>query len=255
MERSTAIITDRSQESINLVKHKLTDLWPDLAICGEARNGPDSIRLVNRYHPKIAFLEVRIPELCGMEVARQISNHCHVVFISSHDHYAINAFEAGAVDYLLKPVQSKRFSITIERLKEKVAASSGTRTPGNMFSNQPDSPQARNAAGGFLKWIKVRDTNGIRLIDVDDVSYFNSRDRYTAVITRTNESYIRKPIRELAAELDPDRFWRIHRGTLVNAGCIERISQSSTGRGIVKLKQNSETLTISRRYLSLFRQM
>ena len=123
--------------------------------------------------------------MCGMEVARQISNHCHVVFISSHDHYAINAFEAGAVDYLLKPVQSKRFSITIERLKEKVAASSGTRTPGNMFSNQPDSPQARNAAGGFLKWIKVRDTNGIRLIDVDDVSYFNSRDRYTAVITRT----------------------------------------------------------------------
>jgi len=255
MEKTTAIIGDKSSESKHWLKHELTSLWPELIICGEAENGPDSIRLVKQHRPDIAFLEVRIPGLCGMEVARRIGELCHVVFISPHEHYAMNAFEAGAVDYLLKPVESKRFSKTIERLKEKLATSSCTMTFGNTFSNQTDSLPAGNEAGGFLKWIKARDTNGIRLIDVDDVFYFNARDRYTAVITRTRESYIRKPIRELAHELDPARFWRIHRSTLVNAGCIERISPSPTGRGTVKLKQRSETLTVSRRYLSVFKQM
>ena len=250
-----AIIADDEEQLRIYLKSKLAELWPELVICGEAKNGPEALKLIETLRPEIAFLDIKMPGLSGIEVAQKISSGCRIVFITAFDQYAIEAFENEAVDYILKPATEQRLQKTIKRLKKQLSGSSissldFTQSMDRLFAALKDRP-----AAGYLKWIKVRQGEEVRLIAVDDICYFKSEDKYTVVKTREGESLIKKTIQQLTEELDPDQFWRIHRGTIINVSRIAGVSRSFAGRLIITLKDLPETLTVSRSYAHMFRQM
>ncbi|RJR54431.1 MAG: DNA-binding response regulator [Desulfobacteraceae bacterium] len=250
-----AIIADDETELRNYLRSLLAETWPELVVCGEAANGKKALELVENKHPQIAFLDIRMPGLSGMDVAKRIAGGCHIVFVTAYDRYAVEAFEREAVDYLLKPVSRERLLLTKKRLLERIEAAS---TPSPHLSDLVQrllSKLSVPAGREYLQWIKTHHRDAIRLIPVEEIDYFKADDKYTMVMTGEGESLIRTSIRELAEELDPARFWQIHRGTIVNASRIESVSHSLTGRGVVRLKGRSETLTVSRSYLHLFKQM
>ena len=210
--------------------------------------------MIETLGPDIAFLDIKMPGLSGIEVAKQCTGACRVVFVTAYDRYAVEAFEHEAMDYLLKPVTRERLEKTVQRLQEKLSTAGDAPGSGREVLDRVLSAlQARTEKS--LQWIKVQHGDGIRLIHVDDVYYFQADDKYTRVVTLSGESLIRKPIKELAGELDPDRFWRVHRGTIINAGRIAKTSRSLTGRYAIKLKDLPEILTVSRSYAHLFKQM
>ena len=255
MANPEAIIADDEKQLRIHLKSKLAALWPELTICCEAGNGIEALALIESCQPAIAFLDVKMPGLSGIEVAQKIKVNCHVVFITAFDQYAVEAFENEAVDYLLKPVTDKRLEKTIERLKKQISAIS---KPPNDFSRTMDRLLAAlkdNQPSGYLKWVKVRHGDEVRLISIDEVSYFKAEDKYTVVKTLEGESLIKKSIRQLTEELDPDQFWRIHRGTIINVNRIGKVSRSFAGRLIITLKDLPENLTVSRSYANLFKQM
>ena len=250
-----AIIADDEEELRTYLKSSLTEIWPELIICGEAKNGKEALELVESMRPQIAFLDIRMPGLSGMEVAKRIAGLCRIVFVTAFDQYAIEAFEREAVDYLLKPVSKERLGQTVQRLKNQLNAS--TQPPAGLAEvlEQVLSRFPGRAGREYLRWIKTQQKDSIRLIPVEEVDYFQAEDKYTLVMTKEGESLIRKSIKELTEELDPAQFWQIHRGTVVNVSKIDKVSRSLTGRGVVKLKERPDLLTVSRSYLHLFNQM
>ena len=251
-----ALIADDEKQLRIYLKSKLANMWPELVIMGEAENGIQALDLIETRQPGIAFLDIKMPGLSGLEVARRITGNCIVVFITAFDEFAIEAFENEAIDYLLKPVTDERLAKTIGRLKKRLAAS------------PPDSRRQLTEAlerllvrmenkqdPGHWKWIKAGRGEEVRLVAVDDVYYFKAEDKYTVVKTRDSEYLIRISIRRLSEELDPDQFWRIHRGTIINVNFIDRINRSFAGRLTIKLEDLPETLTVSRSYSHLFKQM
>jgi DNA-binding LytR/AlgR family response regulator len=250
-----AIIADDEKELRIYLRSMLSEVWPELVICGEAKNGNETVALVESMKPEIAFLDIKMPGLTGMEAAKNIAGICRIVFVTAFDQYAVEAFEREAVDYLLKPVSKERLTQTVERLKNQLNASI---QPPEGLAEVVDQiisrlPGRRDAE--FLRWIRTQQKDIVRLIPVEEIDYFSADDKYTLVITREGESLIKKSIKELTQELDPDKFWQIHRGTVVNVARIEKMSRSITGRGMLKLKDRTELLTVSRNYLHLFKQM
>lgn len=255
MANLEAIIADDEEQLRIHLKSKLAGLWPELIISGEAGNGLEALELIERIRPTIAFLDIKMPGLSGLEVAQKIGADCRVVFITAYDQFAVEAFESEAIDYILKPVTAKRLEKTIERLKKQISAIS---KPTVDFSQAMDRLLAGlidKQPSGYLKWIKVRHGEEVWLISIDEVCYFKAEDKYTVVKTLGGESLIKKSIRQLVEELDPDQFWRIHRGTIINVSRIGKISRSFAGRLIITLKDLPETLTVSRSYAHLFKQM
>jgi DNA-binding LytR/AlgR family response regulator len=250
-----AIIADDEKELRTYLKSMLSEVWPELLICGEAKNGKEAIELAESMKPQIAFLDIKMPGITGMEAAKRIANICRIVFVTAFDQYAVEAFEREAVDYLLKPVSKDRLIKTIERLKNQLNSSAEppdglAEVVEQILSRLP----GRNDTD-FLRWIRTQHKDTIRLIPVEEVDYFSADDKYTLVITKEGESLIKKSIKELAQELDPGQFWQIHRGIIVNVARIDKMSRSITGRGMLKLKERPELLTVSRSYLHLFKQM
>ncbi|WP_300672852.1 LytTR family DNA-binding domain-containing protein [Desulfoluna sp.] len=254
MTEIRAIIADDEEQLVIYLESMLSRIWPELVVCGRAGNGREALELMELESPDIAFLDIKMPGLTGMEVASQCSRQTRVVFITAFNQYAVDAFENEAMDYLLKPVTDERLSKTVDRLKKQME---GDTPPAELKGVIEEVIRAvgRPAASSHLKWIKALHRDCIRLIYVDDVLFFKSSAKYTTVLTVDGESLIKKPIKELTDELDPETFWRIHRGTIINAGCIDKVSHSLTGRLAVKLKGSSEILTVSRSYAHLFKQM
>ena len=250
-----AIIADDEKELRTYLKTLLSEIWPELIICGEAKNGKEALELVESKRPQIAFLDIRMPGLSGMEVAKRIAGLCRIVFVTAFNQYAVEAFEREAVDYLLKPISKDRLIQTVQRLKNQL--SSSTEPPAGLTEvvEQVLSKLSGRGEANFLRWIKAQHKDSIRLIPVEEADYFKAEDKYTLVVTKDGESLIKKSIKELGQELDPSQFWQIHRGIIVNVSKIEKVSRSLTGRGILKLKGRSELLTVSRNYLHLFKQM
>jgi DNA-binding LytR/AlgR family response regulator len=252
MNEVKAVIADDEAPLRQFLRARLSEVWPELVICGEAKNGKEALDLIEKHRPHIAFLDIKMPGLTGMDVAEKIAGSCRIVFVTAYDEYAVEAFEKEAVDYLLKPVSKERLEKTVKRLKENLAT--GAALPIEIL--QRLMPRLFHEKGsGSLQYLRVQHGDGVRLIHVEDVIYFKAEDKYTTVITREGESLVRKTIRELAEELDPEKFWQIHRGSIVNVRFIARVSRSLTGKGVVKLKDRSETLAVSSRYMHLFRQM
>jgi len=247
-----AVIADDEAPLRQFLAARLAEVWPELVICGEAKNGREALDLIERHRPHVAFLDIKMPGLTGMEVAAKIPGGCRVVFVTAYDEYAVEAFEKEAVDYLLKPVSRERLERTVKRLRQ--ALETGAPVPTEILQRLMVRLSGEEASQR-LQYLRVQQGDAVRLIHVDEVIYFKAGDKYTTVITREGESLIRKPFKELAQQLDPEKFWQIHRGTIVNVRSIARVSRSLTGKGVVRLKDRSETLTVSSRYMHLFRQM
>jgi DNA-binding LytR/AlgR family response regulator len=236
-----AIIADTEPDAVGLIESLLGDLWPDLVVCGTAASGPQALRLIQHHRPQIAFMEVRLPGICGMQVARRVSPACQVVFTTHHDHYAVNAFDAGGLDYILKPISRIRLRNAVRRAKRQLSLSLDT--------------AAGSEKKQYLQWLCTPKGRHARLISVDEVCYFKADRKYTLVAARTTETLINMTIKSLVHRLDPDRFWRIHRSTIVCVNQIEDVQRTQTGRGSVRLKNRAEVLTVSRPYLHLFKKV
>ena len=225
----------------------LARLWPELQIVAQAADGIAALQALAAHAPDILFLDINMPGMSGIEVARQASGRCHVVFVTAYDQHALTAFEQGAADYVVKPVQAARLATTVTRLKERIGR------PAPTLEGLLRELGARER--GYLRWINASHGQTVRVITVDDVCYFQAEAKYTRVVTAEGESLIRKPIKELTQELDPASFWQIHRSTIVNVHAIAGVVRDLRGRMQVRLKRREELLAVSDGYTALFRQM
>jgi DNA-binding LytR/AlgR family response regulator len=239
-----------------LLRAELTDqlriLWPELRIAGQVENGIDAVTAIDALKPDIVFLDIQMPGLNGMEVARHIPESCQVVFVTAYAEYALAAFDAGASDYLVKPLTTARLLQTIRRLKSRAAASPPPPVWEKLFEQE--------SAPVYLKWIKASSGNTVRLVMVSEVLYFQSDEKYTRVVTEKGDALIRLPLKNLLEQLDPQQFAQIHRSAIVNLQAVDRIERSEPGgRGgaglEVILKGRAERLAISEAFTRQFRQM
>ena len=224
-------------------------LWPQLRIVSRAGDGVAALTAIEAHAPDLAFLDIHMPLLTGIEVARQIAGRCHVAFITSYDQYAIDAFEAGAVDYVLKPPTAARLATTVQHLKARLQ-----QPPADLRRALEDLAQRRRPRA--LPAMDQRSRGAaVQLITVEEILYFKSDQKYTLVVTSDGEALIKKTIKELGEELDPTMFWQVHRSTLVNVHAIDSIIRDDRGNLKLRLRQRSETLAVSDAYVHLFRQM
>ena len=252
----TAIIADDERLMRDQLRLRLNQVWPELEIIGEAKNGEEAVELVSQLKPDLTFLDIRMPGITGMEAARQIGGQSNIVFVTAYDQYAVEAFERGAVDYVLKPPEQERLQVTVDRLKErlgmpKTAVVSDSVT--QMLSQLAEKMAAPKPT--YLQWIQASIGQDLRMIPVEDILFFRSDEKYTCVQTERFEALIRKPVRDLAEELDPSLFWQIHRATLVNVNAIEGVTRDIRGRHLVLIKGKPDKLEVSRSFLHLFKQM
>ena len=265
-----AVLADDERLMREQLRARLAEAWPELELVAEAKNGSEAVALVAEHRPDIVFLDIRMPGLTGVEAAKQIAQMeigadellPEIVFITAYDQYAVEAFEQGVADYVLKPAERERLAVTVARLKKRLAA----RESGDAAEAAPAQPlqqllhqlSARMSTGGapqYLQWIQASVGQAIQMIPVDEVLFFISDEKYTRVQTAQVEALIRKPIKELIDELDPELFWQIHRSTLVNVKAIASVSRDFRGRQIVAVKGHKEQLEVSRSYLGLFKGM
>jgi len=245
----TAIVAEDEPILRTQLEGKLAKLWPELEIIASVGDGAAALEALEDRAPDFMFLDIQMPEMTGVEVARHVGNRAHVVFVTAYDQYAIQAFETGAVDYILKPAADDRLSVTIERLKAKLAS-----PPMDLKAVLSQIAEA----GGRkekLQWIKATIGQNLRLIPVAEVLFFQSDEKYTRVVLAEGEALIKTPIRELIDGLDPEVFWQIHRSTLVNANAIAAVTRDFRGQAHVKIKGKDDSLVVSRIYSHLFKQM
>jgi DNA-binding LytR/AlgR family response regulator len=228
----------------------LHTLWPQLQIAARAGDGVAALHAIEAHAPDFAFLDIHMPLLSGIEVAGRIAGRCHVVFITSYDQHALEAFEAGAIDYVLKPITAARLLTTVERLKARLLQAPADLRPALQgVSQRPPMPQ------NYLQWINASRGAAVRLITVEEILYFKSDQKFTLVVTADSEALIRKTIRELGDELDPTMFWQVHRSTVVNVYAIDSVIRDERGNLTLRLKNRPEILAVSEAYTHLFRQM
>jgi DNA-binding LytR/AlgR family response regulator len=252
--RPTALIADDEPRLARYLAERLSVLWPDLCIVGLAENGPAAEALLRDEAPDIAFLDIRMPGLTGLEVARRAARDTQVVFVTAFDQYAIDAFDRAAVDYVLKPVSDARLAETVERLKARLAAPRADDVQAAL-AVLARLTGASAATRERLAWIRASVGDQVRLINVEDVCYFQSNDKYTSVFTVDGEALIRTPLKELCDGLDPTRFWQVHRGTIVNVAQIRSTDRDLSGRVTLALKSRPERILVSRAYAYRFKQM
>ncbi|MGZ5201673.1 MAG: LytR/AlgR family response regulator transcription factor [Telluria sp.] len=253
---TTAIIADDERLMRDQLRMRLAEVWPELEIVGEAKNGEEAVQLVGQLKPDLTFLDIRMPGKTGMEAAREIGDQSRIVFVTAYDQYAVEAFERGAIDYLLKPTEKERLQVTVERLKERLAAPKDGNVNDSVtallsqIAEKVAAPKQK-----YLQWIQASIGQDLRMIPVEEILFFRSDEKYTCVQTEKFEALIRKPVRDLADELDPSLFWQIHRATLVNVNAIEGVTRDIRGRHLVMVKGRPEKLEVSRSFLHLFKQM
>ncbi len=273
--RIRAVLADDERLMREQLRSRLMEVWPELDIVAEAKNGLEAVELCREHRPDLVFLDIRMPGLTGVDAARQIVQLPdddswlvpEIVFITAYDQYAVEAFEQGVADYVLKPAERERLAITVARVKKRLAqrseAEAGEAPAAALPAGQPMQQllhklSAQLNPGGapkYLQWIQATVGQSIQMIPVEDVLFFISDEKYTRVQTAGIEALIRKPIKELVDELDPQLFWQIHRSTLVNVKAIAGISRDFRGRQLVAVKGLTEKLEVSRSYTHLFKGM
>jgi DNA-binding LytR/AlgR family response regulator len=236
------------------LQEALQALWPELTLVATARDGHAALRAFEAERPELLFLDVQMPGLDGLQVAGLVGKRAHVVFLTAYDHYAVQAFDAGAVDYLLKPLDTARLARALQRVRERLAAP--PRDLHEVLRALPAAAGTPAAAPQRLRWVRVQQGRELRLVAVEDICYFRADNKYVAVVTADSEGLISLPLKELLPQLDPERFWQVHRGTVVNVQAIDRVMRSAMGGALtLKLKARPETLQVSSSYAHLFRQM
>ena len=275
-----AVIADDERLMRDQLRARLAEVWPELQIVGEAKNGLEAVQMVQEQRPEIVFLDIRMPGLTGVEAARQIAQlpapvradgsaddeHDlvpEIVFITAYDQYAVEAFEQGVADYVLKPAERDRLLLTVQRIQKRLAARQGPEgdaeaPPGPHLQQLLHQLSARLNPGGapqYLQWLQATVGQSIQMIPVDEVLFFISDEKYTRVQTAQVEALIRKPIKELVDEVDPRLFWQIHRSTLVAVKAIAGVTRDFRGRQIVSVRGHGQKLEVSRSYTGLFKGM
>jgi DNA-binding LytR/AlgR family response regulator len=276
---TTALLADDERLLREQLRARLAEVWPELEIVAEAKNGAEAVALTEQHHPDVVFLDIRMPGMTGIEAARAIAQlptdepdaetgtsalaHApwhgpEIVFITAYDQYAIEAFEQGVVDYVLKPAERERLQVTVERLKKRIAergSDGGPDASGMQQLLQRLAARMQPNAPAKLHWIQATVGASIQMIPVEDILFFISDEKYTRLQTATLEALIRKPIKELVEELDADLFWQIHRSTLVNTRAIAGVTRDLRGRQLVAVRGHPEKLEVSRSYAGLFKGM
>jgi DNA-binding LytR/AlgR family response regulator len=258
-----AVVADDERLLREQLKTRLAEAWPELQIVAEARDGTEAVERADALRPDVVFLDIRMPGLSGIEAASEILAlpdwKGEVVFVTAYDEYAVAAFEQGAIDYLLKPVEPQRLAQTAQRVKSRLAAK---HAPADEVALDAMLEKLMNVQRGLdpgaaraqpLRWIQCTAGNTTRLIDVQEVLFFRSDEKYTRVQTREQEAFIRTPIRELVPQLDAQQFWQIHRSAIVNLSAISAVTRDDAGRQRVHINGHPEVLEVSRSFAHLFR--
>ena len=253
MPSPKALIADDERLMREQLRGRLELAWPELQVVAEAHNGTEALALFERERPELAFLDIRMPAPNGLEVARKIAGRCQVVFVTAYEAHAVEAFERGALDYLLKPVDPDRLAVTVSRLKQRLQA-----PPPDLdrlasiladisLKDAPTSPR--------LRWIQATVGSQLRIIAIDEVLFFQATDKYTRVVMQNSEALIRKPLKEILEQIDPSQFWQIHRSTIVNVRAVANVSRDVQGRLNVSIRDHPERLEVSRGYAHLFKSL
>lgn len=249
MRPATALIAEDETVLRDELRAHLSALWPELEVPAMACNGIEALQLIESHQPDIAFLDIEMPGLTGLEVARQCEGRCHVVFVTAYDAHAVAAFEQGAIDYVLKPYDTARLAMTVRRVRQRL--DTAPVSLGGMLRELAAAVPPRQ----HLRWINASSGSEVKLITVDEVCYFQADSKYTRVVTADQDALIRRSLKELQDELDPACFWLIHRSTIVNANAIAGVLRDFRGHVSVRLKARGEKLPVSDANVHLFRQM
>jgi DNA-binding LytR/AlgR family response regulator len=258
--RPTALIADDEPLLRESLTRLLAEAWPGLDIVAQARNGRDAIEQFDVRHPDICFLDVHMPGLSGVEAARQIGRRAHLVFVTAFDHYAVQAFETGALDYLVKPVERARLADTVARLQDRLRAAPAPAPELDALLDQLAARLPPGRAAAPLRWIRVAIGASLRLVAVDDIDFLRSDQKYTLVAWRGDagkpcDGLIRTPLKDLVGQLDPSQFAQVHRSAVVNLRAISHVTRGANETADIHLKGRPEVLPVSRSYLHLFREM
>jgi DNA-binding LytR/AlgR family response regulator len=254
--RAAALIADDEPLLRERLAALLTQLWPGLTIVALARNGREAVELHDQHQPQIVFLDVHMPGLNGVEAARALRGRAQIVFVTAYEQYAVQAFEQGAIDYIVKPFDESRLAETVKRLQARLTAPAPSAAAlDDVLERIAGHLRQRAAPRAFLQWIRASVANSVKLIPIDQVVFLRSDEKYTLVVWDGGEAVIRKTIRELADELDPDRFAQVHRSVIVNLHRVAEVARAANETAELKLKGRDELLPVSRSYLHLFRQM
>jgi len=258
--RYTALIADDEPLLRDELKTMLAQAWPGLTVVAQARNGRQAVEFFDMHRPDICFLDVHMPGLSGVEAARQIGNRAHVVFVTAFEQYAVQAFEQGALDYIVKPVDAARLAMTVERLQARLKAATPSQVTEELLEQLAAHLKAGRDATAPLKWLRASTGGTLRMIHVDEIDFLRSDEKYTLIAWRGDdgkpaEALISVPLKSLVPQLDPAQFAQVHRSAVVNLRAISHVTRGENETASVHLKGRSEVLPVSRTFLHLFRQM
>jgi DNA-binding LytR/AlgR family response regulator len=247
----TAVIAEDEKLQRQELRSLLAELWPELGVVAECDDGFQALQALELHHPQVLFLDIRMPGVSGLEVARAAGASCQVVFVTAYEEYALRAFDEGAVDYLLKPVARDRLARALERTRARLA--SGTRVD---MAALLDLVQARLApAKAGIKWITAGVGNTMKMFSIEEVLFFQAEEKYTRVVTADSEGHIRTPLKELLSSLDPETFWQVHRSAIVRVGAIRAVEKGDDGKLRLTMRGRDEVLPVSSAFQYRFRGM
>ncbi len=247
-----ALVADDEPKLAEYLAGRLADLWPELEICDIVVNGNEALAIINKKRPDIAFLDIKMPGISGLEVARKMMHPCLIVFVTAYNKYAVIAFEEEAVDYLLKPVSDDRLVRTIERIKNRFPIRGGSQDLGSLLEKLTRAMENKDT---YLRYLRASSGKIMRLISVDDVLFIHARSKYTFAVTKDGEYLMRTSLSELIRQLDHEKFWQIHRSTVVNASKVVSVKQTGREIYVLNVRDYQEPLTVSRTFIHQFKHM
>jgi DNA-binding LytR/AlgR family response regulator len=251
MTRPTAIIAEDELPQRQELRALLTELWPELNVVAECEDGLTALEALEQHRPQVALLDIRMPGVSGLEVARAAGAHCHVIFITAYEEYALRAFDEGAIDYLLKPVARERLSLAVERARSRLRGGSNVDMAALI-----DMVQARLTGGKQgIKWITASVGNSVKMFSIEEVLFFQAQDKYTRVVTADSEGHIRTPLKDLTTALDSETFWQVHRSVIVRVGAIRAVEKGEDGKLQLTIRGRQEVLPVSNAFHHRFRGM
>ncbi len=250
----TAILVEDEAPLRRALRTMLQAAWPELRIVAECEDGIAAMEVIAAHRPDISFLDIRMPGVSGLDVARAaVAAKSQVVFTTAYDEYAVRAFEAGAVDYLLKPVQPARLAQAVVRIRARLGDADANGNAGERMDALEIS--LRPSGARLIRWISAAVGDSVRMLGIDEVLYFQAQDKYVRVVTASADAVIRTPIKDLLAGLDPDAFWQVHRGTIVRVSAIDRVRKDVFGKSTLQLRGRDDALPVSPAFLHRFRGM
>lgn len=250
---TTAIIADDEDLPRKDLRRMLAELWPELEILAECEHGTEALEAIHQRNPDIAFLDIRMPGMTGLDVANATKGHCHAVFTTAYDNHALEAFSAGAIDYLLKPISRERLVDAINRLKERLATKAAPSDLSQLM--QELDKRLRPQTAERIRWISASVGDTIKMFPIDKILFFTSDEKYTRVVCVDDEAHVRKPLKEIIDGLDPEVFWQIHRSVVVRAEAIAKAHRDELGKVTVELRGSKEVLKVSQAYAWRFKPM